>query len=254
MEKMIVIVFDDELKALEGFRALKELDRKGEISVHEAQVIAKGPSGAVCVVDNADMLSFPLIGGGAAVGALVGLLGGPFVAVLGASTGALIGSLGDAEEAGVTDEFVDDISTALKPDKVAVVADIAEEWVTPVDTEMERLGGLVFRRARTVVETTQEDLDAAAHRAEMEQLKVERKQARSDRLEKIDAKIDHLRAKLENAIERKRIKMRLHQQQREAKIQALQTKANQSEGEVRRRQETRIAELRSDYAEKAAGG
>ena len=89
---------------------------------------------------------------------------------------------------------------------------------------------------------TQDDRDAAAHRADMEQLKVERAQARSDRRAKIDAQIDKLRIKLENAIERKRLKMHMRQQQREAKIQALQTKADQSEGEIRERQEARIAD------------
>jgi len=86
----------------------------------------------------------------------------------------------------------------------------------------------------------------------MEQLKAERAQARADRLAKIDAKIDNLRVKLENAIERKCVKMQMRQKQREAKIQALRAKADQSEGEIRGRQEARIADLRRDYAEMAA--
>lgn len=158
------------------------------------------------------------------------------------------------EETGVTDEFVQDVSGALTPGKVAVIADIDEDCVTALDMRMEEIGGLVFRRTRDFVRTTQDDRDAAAHRAEMDQLKAERAQARSDRLAKIEAKIDNLRAKLENAIERKRVKMQLRQQEREAKIQVLQTKANQAHGEVRRRREARIAELRRDYAEKAAVG
>jgi glutamate-1-semialdehyde aminotransferase len=117
---------------------------------------------------------------------------------------------------------------------------------------MEDIGGLVFRRTRSFVETTEEDRDAAAHRAELEQLKVERTQARSDRLAKIDAKTDSLRVKLENAIERKRVKTQLRQQQREARIQALQAKANQTQGANRRRQEARIADLRREYEDKAA--
>jgi len=254
MEKLVVIVFDSELKALEGFRALKALDRDGDISVNEAQVIAKGPTGAVRVVDTADLLAFPLIGGGSVVGALIGLLGGPIGALVGATAGALIGTVGDAVQAGVTDEFISDIETALKPDKAAVVAEIAEEWMTPLDEQMERIGGLVFRRARTFEKTTQDDLDAAAHQAEMDELELERAQAKSNRLAIVDARIDKLRAKLENAIQRKRDKMALHQQQREAKIKALQTKADQADGEVRRRQEARIAELRRDYAAKGGVG
>jgi len=75
----------------------------------------------------------------------------------------------------------------------------------------------------------------------------------TDRLEKIDARIDSLRVKLENAIQRKRVKTQLRQQQREAKIQALQAKANQTQGANRRRQEARIADLRREYEDKAAG-
>jgi uncharacterized membrane protein len=258
MEKLIVVVFENEAKAVEGSRLLWELDNDGEISVHEAQILTKDPSGPIRVIDDTEHMSFPMIAGGTVVGALVGLLGGPAGAIFGATAGATIGLIGsaweEAAELGVTEEFVNDVTTALTPGKFAVVADIAEERMAPLDTRMEQAGGVVFRRTRSMVKTTQEDRDAASHRAEMEQLKVERAQASSDRLAKIDAKIDSLRTKLEAAVERKRVKMQLRQQLRDAKIQALQTKADQAQGEVRRRREARIAELRRDYEERAAVG
>jgi outer membrane cobalamin receptor len=83
----------------------------------------------------------------------------------------------------------------------------------------------------------------------MEQLKAERAQARADRLAKIDATIDALRKKLENAIERDHCKMRFRQNQRDARIQALKAKADQSQGEIRRRLEARIHEVRREYEE-----
>jgi uncharacterized membrane protein len=253
MEKLIVVVFDNnEPKAFEGLRALHELDNEGEISVYDAQVIVKTPGGPVRVLKNDDKLAVPLIAGGTTVGALIGLLGGPVGALIGAAAGAVAGSIGDVEETGVSDEFVHDVSFALTPGKVAVVADIDEEWVTPLDTRMEQLGGVVLRRVRTLVKNTQDDRDAAAHKAEMEELKAERQQARADRLAKIDARIDHLRARMEAAIERKRTKMHAREQEREARIKALQAKANQTDGELRQRQEARIAAVRHEYAEKAA--
>ena len=257
MEKLLVVVFDNEAKAVEGSRLLWELDSDGEISVHEVQILAKEPSGPMRVIDDTEHMSFPIVAGGTAVGALIGLLGGPAGVIFGATAGATIGVIGsaweEAAELGLTEEFVNDVTAALTPGKFAVVADISEEQMTPLDTKMEQAGGVVFRRTRSQVKTTQEDRDAASHRAEMEQLKVERAKAKSDRLAKIDARIDNLRSKLEAAVERKRVKTRLRQQQREARIQALQAKADQAKGEVRRRRETRIAELRRDYAEKAAG-
>jgi uncharacterized membrane protein len=254
MEKLIVIVFDNQAKAFAGLEALRELDRDGEISLFAAQIAAKEPNGGVRFIDNPNDADFPVIGVSTLLGTLVGVLGGPIGLLGGAAAGALIGSIIELEHAGVTDEFINDVATAMTPGKVAVVADIAEEWVTPLDTRMERIGGVVFRRARTLVKNLQEDRDAAAHRVEMEQLKTERAQARADRLAKIDARIDSLRAKLENAIERKRVKMQMHEREREARIQALQAKADQAQGAIRRRQEDRIAAVRRDYEEKAALG
>jgi len=254
MEKLIVIVFDDQTKAFAGLEALRELDRDGEISLFAAQIAAKEPNGGVRFIDTPDGVDFPVIGVSTLLGTLVGVLGGPIGLVGGAAAGALIGSIIELEHVGITDEFINDVAAALTPGKVAVVADIAEEWVTPLDTRMERIGGVVFRRARTLVKNLQADRDAAAHRVEMEQLKAERAQARGERLAKIDAKIDNLRARLETALERRRFKMQLRQQQREAKIRALQAKADKAEGEIRRRQEARIAELRRDYEEKPALG
>jgi uncharacterized membrane protein len=235
-------------------QALRALDKEGQISIYESRLIAKDQDGAVHMLDTADNQSVPMIAGGTGVGALVGLLGGPVGMVVGAVAGALISSIGDLKDVGVTDEFVGDITLALTPGKAAVVADIVEEWMTPLDTRMERIGGVVFRRARSFVKTSQDDRDAAAHQAEMEELKAERARAKADRLDKIDARIDHLRTKLENATERKRVKMRLNEQQREAKIQELQEAARQADGEVRRRKEAQLADLRRDYEEKVAVG
>src|SRR5271157_5591633 len=223
MEKLIVIVFDNQTKAFAGLEALRELDRDGEISLFAAQIAAKEPDGGVRVIDNPNDVDFPVIGVSTLLGTLVGVLGGPIGLLGGAAAGALIGSIVELGHAGVTDEFINDIATAMTPGKVAVVADIAEEWVTPLDTRME-------------------------------QLQAERAQARGERLAKIDAKIDNLRARLETALERRRFKMQLRQQQREAEIRALQAKADKAEGEIRRRQEARIAELRRDYEEKSALG
>jgi len=254
MEKLIVIIFDDQTKAFAGLEALRKLDRDGEISLFEARIAVKEPNGVVRVIENPDDVDFPVIGVSTLVGTLVGVLGGPIGLLAGAGAGALIGSIVDLEHAGVTDEFIGDVTTALTPGRVAVVADISEEWMTPLDTQVEPLGGVVFRRPRTLVKNTQADRDAAAHRAEMEQLKAERAQARADRLSKIDSKIENLRARLEAGMERRRVKTQLRQQQREAKIRTLQAKADKAEGEIRRRQEARIAELRRDYEEKPALG
>jgi len=252
VEKLIAIIFDDQPKAFAGFEALRQLDRDGEVSVFEAQMIQKEAAGTIRYIDNTNRVAFPAIAGSTAVGMFIGLLGGPVGVLLGGMTAGLIGSIAELEHSGVTDEFLNEVNTAMTAGKFAVVADVAEDWVTPLDREMEKIGGVVFRRARTEVKRMHHDRDVAAHRAEMEQLKAERAQAHSEHQAKIDAKIDALRKKLEDALERDRCKMLLHQNQRDSKIQALQAKADQSEEKIRRRLEARIAEVRREYNERAA--
>jgi uncharacterized membrane protein len=252
---MVAVVFENEQKALEGLEAIRWLDSDGTISVYGAQTVVKEQDGFIRVVDNGDLAGFPKGSlGGAAVGALVGLLAGPVGLPFGAAAGAMLGAFGDMEVAGVTDDFVNEVGAVLTAGKAAIVANISEEFVTPLDSRMERVGGIVFRQKRSFVRKTQADIDADAHRTEMEQLKAERARARADRLAKIDARIDHLRVKLENAIERKRATMRSREQEQEAKVGLLQAKADQAEGEARQRQTARIDELRRDYADKAAVG
>ena len=45
MERMLVVVFDDEKRAYEGSRALNQLDGDGSIAIHAASVIEKKADG-----------------------------------------------------------------------------------------------------------------------------------------------------------------------------------------------------------------
>jgi uncharacterized membrane protein len=71
MNKMIVVVFDNERQAYEGYRALKDLHADGTITLYGDAVIAKDASGTVFVKEAAD--KGPL---GTAVGLLTGSLVG----------------------------------------------------------------------------------------------------------------------------------------------------------------------------------
>jgi len=252
MQEIIAIVFENELKAVEGFRALRELDKSGDIVLFEARVLSKWADGSVYLVDRFDHLSLPIVGGGTVVGVLVGLLGGPFGAIPGAAVGALAGTIADLKVTGVTDDFADRVRQALKPDTAAVIAELEEErFASPVDARMEQIGGVVLRQSRSIVQQTEEDTELAARHAEMEDLKAMRARLREEDREKIDSKIDHLRDSLERAIQRRRDRMQIHRQQRAAKVLELQKKADRAQTEVERRKGAEVAELRQDYLDKA---
>jgi len=106
--------------------------------------------------------------------------------------GTSAGSIAHLYAAGVDEEFLADVSKALGPGRCAVIADVSEEWVTPVDTTMEKIAGVVLRTPKQDVKDDQRAKGVAALQAEIEQLKTEHAEARADRKAKLQAKIDNL--------------------------------------------------------------
>ena len=101
MERMLVVVFDNERNAYEASRALNQLDAEASITVHAESVISKEPNGAVTVKQAEGDFPIRTIAG-TAIGSLIGLLGGPLGMVVGATAGAVAGSFGDVYVAGVS--------------------------------------------------------------------------------------------------------------------------------------------------------
>lgn len=248
MEKMLVVVVDSENKAYEAAHALKELDQEGSISIYAEAVIQK-TADSVLVLKESDP-DFPIrTVGGTAIGALVGLLGGPIGAGIGAVTGALAGGFRDLYLTGVSTEFAGDISDTLAPGKCAVIADVSEEWVTPVDVRMEALGGTVLRSAKESVEAEQRAREAARVRAEIEQTKAEYAQARAQRKAKLQARIDKLNAQLQAQLNQ--VKQRLEQvkSETEAKVEALHARAEKARADVRTNLNAEAKRVRHDHKE-----
>jgi uncharacterized membrane protein len=195
MDRMLAVVFDTEAKAFEGKKALLELENEGSIVVYAHAVVAKNADGSVTVrrTDDPGPLGMLL---GSSIGTLVGFLGGLTGIAIGCAAGFVAGSLADLNKARVGGDFIDDVSKELLPNKFAFVAEIQEDWTTPVDDRMEALGGFVFRRALSDVKHMVNDEDIAALKADLAQLKAEHAEARADRKAKLHEKINQLESKI----------------------------------------------------------
>jgi uncharacterized membrane protein len=246
MEKMLVVVFDNETKAYEGSRALNQLDFEGSITIHAKAVISKNGDGTVTVKQGED--DFPVrTVSGTAIGSLIGLLGGPAGLAAGALAGTIAGSLADFFVAGVDSDFLPEVSRVLTPGKYAIVADVSEEWVTPVDTKMEALNGFVVRTARKSVEEAQRARDVAELRAEIDQLKAEHARAKAENKAKLQAKIDGLNARLQAKLQQGRQRSEQIKNETEAKVQALQQKAAKARGDAKTAIDARVTEIKKHY-------
>jgi uncharacterized membrane protein len=248
MERMLVVVFDNELKAYDGFKALTELDSEGSISIHAQAVIKKDDEGRVTVKQKGD--DFPIrTVGGTAIGALIGLLGGPIGLGIGAVAGTFAGSILDMNRAGVNAEFLDDVYKKLTPGKWAIVSDISEEWITPVDTRMAALGGTVFRTTRHSVEHEQDAKSVAALKADIAQLKAEQAKSSAEQKTKIQSKIDNLNKKLHARLEQAKLGLEQQEKEAKAKVEALKKKTTKTRGEAKANIEARIADIKKKRKE-----
>lgn len=251
MEKMLVVIFDNETKAYEGSHALGELDKEGSISIHAETVIQKNNDGSVSMKRTEP--NFPIRAiSGTAIGSLIGLFGGPVGVGIGAALGATSGLIGDVYVANFDEAFLADVSAALKPGKFAVVADVSEEWVTPVDTRMEAIGGVVLRTPSQYFEEERQARNIAALRDELDRAKAEQARVQGERKAKIQAKIDDLNRKLHDKTEQAKKRSEQLKSETDAKVQALQTKAKAAQGNAKAAIDGRITEIQKQYKQAAA--
>ena len=162
---------------------------------------------------------------GTSIGSLIGLLGGPVGLAIGATVGFLTGATADIDNARVGADFVDDVSKVLSPGRVAVVAQVDEEWTTPVDTRMDPLGGIVFRRALSEVQDTVDDEEVAGIKADIAQMKAEHAQAHADRKAKIQEAINNSIPNCKRDCSWRKIGAQLPQREAQAKAKVLKAKA-----------------------------
>jgi uncharacterized membrane protein len=244
--KILVSVFDSERTAFEGLTALKDLHRDGDITVYASTVIAKDPSGTVAVRQAAEDGPIGTLAG-MVTGGLVGILGGPVGVAVGAYLGGFGGLMYDLFKAGVSMDFVDEVSASLTPGKAAVIADIDEMWVTPIDTRLGALGGTTFRRFPGEVVDTELVRETDAARQELDQLDAEIRQASGEAKANIETAIDAQRRKLEALIDRVDKALAQEKAEFEARLATLREQLGKARENQRDRIDARMDELKAAH-------
>lgn len=251
MNKMLIVIFDSESHAESGLQALRQLHRDGDITLYASGVIAKDLAGTVGVKSAMDLNPVGA-GVGLAVGSLIGMLGGPMGLLVGASTGAVVGTLRDFWVAGVGMDFIEEAERHMAPGKVAVVAEIDEEWVTPVDSAMAAIGGTVLRRARNEALETQFDQDIAAFKSEIKELEAEAAHVSESARTGLQAKVETAQARLDAAVLRGQQRVETLKLEADAKAEALKAQMNDARSGVHDRIDDRLKRVKSGYHARGA--
>lgn len=251
MNKLLVAIFDNETAANSGLNALRNLNATGDITLFATAVLPKDAKGLVSVKQATD--SGPIgTATGLAVGSLVGLLGGPAGVAVGALTGTMVGAVRDFWAAGVGLDFIEEATQHLQPGKVALVAEIEEEWVIPVDSALEALGGQVLRSTRTEVEEAQFDHDIVAFKSEIKELEAEASHASDAAKTKLQAKLAATKASLDGAMHRAQQRVDALKQGADAKAEAFKLQLSLAKGEAKSRIEDRMKRVQTAYHARGA--
>src|SRR5262249_32370831 len=155
--------------------------------------------------------------------------------------------LADLANVGVGADFLDEVAQSVQPGKAAVVAEVEERWVTPLDSRMEDLGGKVFRRSRRDVVDAQFERDASALRAEIDQMNAELKDASGKTRANLQGNVDAAKQRLESVKNKARSRGETLKKETDAKIQSLKEQAAKARGDMKAHFEERAAEIKADY-------
>jgi len=147
-DRIIVATFNDSNTAYDAASAIKALKDTGAVDfkLKAGVMITKDDRGNISLLESKDR---HLLGTmvGTATGALIGLIGGAPGAALGAALGATTGLGSDVIMAGLDSDFVDSVTSDLRPGMTAVVVEADEKSTRPVDDIVALHKGHVYRQA-----------------------------------------------------------------------------------------------------------
>jgi uncharacterized membrane protein len=254
MNKVIFVAFDSEQKAFEAARSLHEMQTDGLITVYEDAVVVKEATGKVVVREQPDAGPVATIGG-MLTGGLIGVLGGPIGAAVGLGTGTMIGAAFDLTREGVAADFVEDAGARLEPGKVALIAEIDEEWQVPLDTRMEALGGTLLRQTKLQIDDAYIERDIENSQKELEVLEAEKlatiKAAQTEKARKdavrLQAKIDAAKRAVAEKETALATKMQSLKEEGQDKVAALEAQKATAKADAQSRLDSRLVAVRADY-------
>lgn len=246
MNKMLVAVFGNEAAAYDGLSALKDLHQNGDITLYATAVISKNDKNELQVKTAADQGPIGTTTG-LLTGSLIGLLGGPIGVAIGAATGSLAGLIFDVSTDDINITFVDEVSNALTKGKTAVIAEIDETWTVPVDTKLDALSAIVFRRLKYEVAEDQLARESEAIAAEFRTLREELKDASDEQKAAIKSAIAKLQEKAHAIDELVGKKLNESKSQFDAKVNAMKQQMKDAREKRRAKIEKRVDEVKNEY-------
>ena len=164
MSDLIVVGFDNELKADEVLHKLGEMQKEHLVDLEDGVVVIKNQKGKVKIKQAYDLVTSGALSGGV-WGSLLGLLFlHPLLGVAaGLASGALSGALTDV---GINDDFIKELGETIEPGTSALFLLVRKATPDKVLEELRPYGG-------KLIQTSLSKSDEASLRAALEKARVE---------------------------------------------------------------------------------
>ena len=246
MSKFVIISVPTEQKAYETVDALNAMHDDGTLTLYSYAMVQRSADGTLAVKEK--YREGPLGTGVAAlVGGLVGIFGGPAGVAVGFGAGTAVGALADLFGLGLGHDFLERATRELVPGRTAVVAEISEDWVTPLDSRIEALGGSVVRETRMDFVDERIERRMNEFKAEVAQRRKERAAAKAEKMEaRLTKEISRSEERLRTELDKARRRLETERLETNARIERLREQAGKAAPDARARIERRIFELRND--------
>jgi len=142
---------------------------------------------------------------------------------------------------------VEEVSKALTNGKIAVIAEIDEVWTVPVDTKLDALNAMVFRRLNYEVAEEQLIRESQAIEAEYKELKEELKEATAEGKADITSAIDKLQNKAQSINDQINRKVKETKDQLDAKVNKMEEQMKDASEKRKSKLVKRINEVKKEY-------
>src|SRR6476646_7456976 len=137
-QKLLVISFDDSLKAQEFLLVAARLQKDGDLQLHDAVIVNRNAEGSSRVTETTDVTPTRGALGGGVWGLLLGPLGGLVVGAASAGGGALYAKLVDT---GIKDSTVAELRTAVPPGRTGLALLVSHVSLAYLQRERARFPG-----------------------------------------------------------------------------------------------------------------
>jgi uncharacterized membrane protein len=146
--QLIVAAFNSETAADDALTSLYEYKREKAIAILDAAVIKRDANNKLHIKETGDMGGGKGAVVGGVLGGIIGLIAGPPGVIVGGAVGAAVGGLtAKFVDAGIPDDRLRELGSALKPNQSAIVAIIEHIWVEQVRAELAKQGADVMTQA-----------------------------------------------------------------------------------------------------------